>query len=98
MEKGYPHGLHIREDSPLSFYWLLILYNNGIADLAAGCGEIGAVVIQPAGSTAVQIHGLISAGLLHHLGELRYSRSACGQEDQLMIPTHSECAAGAAAC
>lgn len=69
----------------LLFSFLLILNYKRVADLPSWCRQILPVVVKSAGSTAVQVHGLICPGLLHHFGQLGDGSSAGGQQDQLVI-------------
>lgn len=81
----------------LLFSFLLILNYKRVADLPSWCRQILPVVVKSAGSTAVQVHGLICPGLLHHFGQLGDGSSAGGQQDQLVIASQPRAAAGAAA-
>ncbi len=63
----------------------LIFNQQSIADLSAWSCQVAAVVIQPAGSSAVKVHCLVSTSLLHYFRHLRDGRSAGSYEQQLMV-------------
>lgn len=63
----------------------MIFDYNRIADLTPRGRKIFAVVVEPAGCTTIQIHGLIRSSLLHHFCQLWDGGSTSGQQNELMV-------------